>query len=57
MIAKTQKIDTKEIKPKIEELTTTFSDLNNSDLVAVMKDLVPEYVSNNSEFEKLDNVS
>ena len=57
MIAKTQKIDAKEIKPKIEELTTTFSDLNNSDLVAVMKDLVPEYVSNNSEFEKLDNVS
>ncbi|WP_299066022.1 nucleoside-diphosphate sugar epimerase/dehydratase [uncultured Polaribacter sp.] len=57
MIAKTQKIDTKEIKPKIEELTTTFSDLNNNDLVAVMKGLVPEYVSNNSEFEKLDNVS
>ena len=57
MIAKTQKIDAKEIKPKIEKLTTTFSDLNNSDLVAVMKSLVPEYVSNNSEFEKLDNVS
>ena len=57
MIAKTQKIEAKEIKLKIEELTTTFSDLNNSDLVAVMKDLVPEYVSNNSEFEKLDNVS
>ncbi|GAB7257494.1 polysaccharide biosynthesis protein [Polaribacter sp. OB-PA-B3] len=57
MIAKTQKIEAKEIKLKIEELTTTFSDLNNSDLVAVMKGLVPEYVSNNSEFEKLDNVS
>ncbi|WP_282071733.1 polysaccharide biosynthesis protein [Polaribacter atrinae] len=54
MIAKTQKIDNSIVKIKIDDLSLNFDKLNNSELVALMKTLVPEYVSNNSEFEILD---
>ena len=27
---------------------------NNTEIVTLMKSIVPEYISNNSEFEKLD---
>jgi hypothetical protein len=54
MIAKTQKLDNSIVKTKIDDLSLNFNTLNNSDLVKLMKELVPEYVSNNSEFEKLD---
>ena len=54
MIAKTQKLDNSIVKIKIDDLALNFDKLNNSELVALMKTLVPEYVSNNSEFEILD---
>ena len=54
MIAKTQKIDNSLFKVKIDDLSMNFNKLDNSDLVKLMKELVPEYVSNNSEFEILD---
>jgi len=54
MIAKTQKLDNSIVKIKIDDLSLNFDKLNNSELVALMKTLVPEYVSNNSEFEILD---
>ncbi|WP_299061930.1 nucleoside-diphosphate sugar epimerase/dehydratase [uncultured Polaribacter sp.] len=57
MIAKTQTLEDPDIKSKIDDLTTDFNLLDNSNLVKLMKAVVPEYVSNNSEFEKLDNVS
>ena len=57
MIAKTQELDADLVKAKIETLTTDFSELDRGNLVAFMKNLVPEYVSQNSEFEKLDKVS
>ena len=58
MIAKTQELyNESEVKIKIDDLTKKINDLNNSNLVQLMKDLVPEYLSNNSEFEKLDKVS
>ncbi|WP_299051349.1 nucleoside-diphosphate sugar epimerase/dehydratase [uncultured Polaribacter sp.] len=57
MIAKSQEIDVSNIKEKIDHLSINFSKLNNSDLVLFMKELVPEYVSNNSEFEKLDKIN
>ena len=57
MIAKTQELDADLVKAKIETLTTDFSELDEGNLVAFMKNLVPEYVSQNSEFEKLDKVS
>ena len=57
MIAKTQELDAVLVKAKIEALTTDFNALDGANLVAFMKNLVPEYVSQNSEFEKLDKVS
>ena len=57
MIAKTQELDADLVKAKIETLTTDFNELDGGNLVAFMKNLVPEYVSQNSEFEKLDKVS
>ncbi|WP_298881782.1 nucleoside-diphosphate sugar epimerase/dehydratase [uncultured Polaribacter sp.] len=57
MIAKTQDLDHSIVKVRIDDLSLNFNKLNNSDLVKLMKELLPEYVSNNSEFEILDKVS
>lgn len=57
MIAKSQVVDASQAQEKINHLSKNFSQLNNSDLVRFMKELVPEYVSNNSEFEKLDKIT
>ncbi|QVY67320.1 nucleoside-diphosphate sugar epimerase/dehydratase [Polaribacter sp. Q13] len=54
MIAKTHEIDNSVVKIKIDDLSLNFDKLNNRELVKLMKTLVPEYVSNNSEFEILD---
>lgn len=40
---------------RIDELITLFESQNNQAIVAQMKKIVPEFISNNSEFEKLDN--
>ncbi len=53
LIAKTENINVKEIKRKIENLTA-IDDIVNKDIVRRLKSIVPEYVSNNSEFEILD---
>ena len=53
MIAK-NRIATDEQILKIEELTNSLTIDSNNELVQKMKDIVPEYISNNSEFEKLD---
>jgi FlaA1/EpsC-like NDP-sugar epimerase len=47
-------IYTLENKPLIEELIGLFEKQQNVDIVAKMKEIVPEYISNNSEFEVLD---
>ena len=57
MIAKTQELDEISIKSKIDDLSCGFNQLDNKELVLFMKNIVPEYISNNSEFEKLDKVS
>lgn len=54
MIAKTKKIDLESIESKILELCNTNLKCQNLDVVAKIKDIVPEYVSNNSKFEVLD---
>jgi FlaA1/EpsC-like NDP-sugar epimerase len=56
MIIETKKIDYLLIKEKINSISGNFRKLNNEDLVIFMKDIVPEYLSNNSEFEKLDSL-
>ena len=57
MFAKTQQIDRVAVKANIETLAIGFNELDGPNLVASMKKLVPEYVSQNSKFEKLDKVS
>ena len=57
LIAKAQSVDTCLVKEKIEELCIENSQLNNQVTVSLLKIIVPEYKSNNSEFEKLDKVS
>lgn len=54
LIAKTQFLEYDAVKRKIDGLTRVFSDLENKELVRFMKDIVPEFVSNNSSFEELD---
>jgi FlaA1/EpsC-like NDP-sugar epimerase len=53
MIAKTQNLNYKEIKTKIEELIAADEDSPVA-IVTRLKSIIPEYISNNSEFEALD---
>lgn len=53
-IAKIQEHDVTINKTKIEALCASYTTLKNDEIVASMKEIVPEYKSNNSEYEKLD---
>jgi FlaA1/EpsC-like NDP-sugar epimerase len=53
LIAKTKEIDNLLIQ-KITELVNLFDLQDNTKIVAKMKEILPEYISNNSEFETLD---
>ena len=55
MIAKTQKIDEDLILGVIHQLLTTKNKLANIEIVGLLKKMVPEFISNNSVFEKLDH--
>ncbi|WKK67372.1 polysaccharide biosynthesis protein [Lutimonas zeaxanthinifaciens] len=55
MIAKTDNINVDHIKAKIDSLISELS-IDHLRLVKKMKAIVPEYISNNSEFEELDDV-
>ena len=57
MIAKIQEIDTVQIVSLIDNLSVKKNILTNAEIVRLIKEIVPEYISNNSEFEKLDKVS
>lgn len=46
--------DYAEINRSVSELIAMFDDQNNLELVRALKSMVPEYLSRNSEFEKLD---
>ncbi|WP_275314943.1 polysaccharide biosynthesis protein [Tenacibaculum bernardetii] len=54
MIAKNQKINNAYISNKISDLCTSNEAHNNEKTVQLIKDIVPEYKSNNSIYEKLD---
>ncbi|MFT4600272.1 MAG: FlaA1/EpsC-like NDP-sugar epimerase [Arenicella sp.] len=54
LIAKVREYNFKEISEKISELTAMFDSQDNEEIVKLMKYIVPEFRSNNSEFEKLD---
>ena len=55
MIAKTQNINIKDIKSKIKTLCKQNLHNDNTTSVKLIKELVPEYKSNNSIYEKLDH--
>lgn len=56
MIAKNNELSSTIVTDKINELCQLNKQLKNEDIVRLIKDIVPEYISNNSVFEKLDKV-
>ena len=57
MIAKNQQINTLIMNDKITDLCHSNKQHNNQNTVQLLKDIVPEYKSNNSIYEKLDIVT
>ena len=55
MIGKVKPIDYEKIKKLINDLINSVKNQENHKLVKIMKLIVPEFKSNNSEFSKLDN--
>ncbi|MBK6397079.1 MAG: polysaccharide biosynthesis protein [Bacteroidetes bacterium] len=55
MIAKVREYDFPTIEKEISDLIDLFKLQNNEVIVRKMKDIVPEYISANSQFEKLDS--
>lgn len=53
LIAKVRSAPT-DLKSRIQHLVNMFSTQDNMAIVQQMKELVPEFISNNSEYEKLD---
>lgn len=54
MIAKVKEIDCNQIESSIEKLCNNNNNNSNHDSVLLMKNIVPEFISNNSIYEKLD---
>lgn len=54
LIAKVKEYDFETISSSINELINLFDQQNNKSIVKKMKDLVPEFKSNNSIYEELD---
>ena len=57
LIAKVQESNMESTSKDIDELIHLFNTQSNVDIVKKMKQIVPEYVSNNSVFEELDNAN
>ena len=53
MISKVRELNYMEVRSKIDELCVSNM-FFNTDVVGLMKEIVPEFISNNSEFCKLD---
>ncbi len=56
MIAKVTEFNTTTIKSEIEYISNNNHTHNNESIVSLLKSVVPEYISNNSKFEKLDKL-
>lgn len=54
LIAKVRDYNFEEVQKNINEITALFNRQDNLEIVKKMKELVPEFLSNNSVFEKLD---
>jgi len=57
MIAKTQKVNVEQVVSLLDNLSLMKDKLTNIEIVSMIKEIVPEYISNNSKFEKLDKIS
>ena len=53
-IAKVREYDYKEAANQVDELSKHAEDVNIPDLICLMKQIVPEFKSNNSPYEKYD---
>jgi FlaA1/EpsC-like NDP-sugar epimerase len=56
MIAKSSELNYISMKFEIDSLCTKNKDASTNEIVRIIKEIVPEYKSNNSMFEKLDKV-
>ncbi len=56
MIAKTMKLNYSEIQKNIKNICDNSNIYSNDEIVSKLKEIVPEYISQNSNFEKLDKV-
>ncbi|MCO4822016.1 MAG: polysaccharide biosynthesis protein [Flavobacteriaceae bacterium] len=56
MIARTKPININKIESTIINLCSINNETSNLEIVSIIKDLVPEYISKNSKFEVLDSV-
>jgi FlaA1/EpsC-like NDP-sugar epimerase len=56
LIGKVREYNYNDVKHIIDELIISFNTQNNEVIVQRMKELVPEFKSNNSVFEKLDEL-
>lgn len=54
MIAKVRQYNFETVELYVQQLIDAFEKQNNIEIVQMMKQLVPEYISNNSVFESLD---
>lgn len=54
LIAKVREYEFEQVEDEIRELISLFDKQNNHAIVAKLKQLVPEYISNNSPYEELD---
>ena len=54
MIAKVREYDFNEVEHEIAELLKFANVYKNYMVVSKMKELVPEYISQNSQYERLD---
>jgi FlaA1/EpsC-like NDP-sugar epimerase len=54
MRAKVREYDSETVDKQLEELREALTSLDDFAIVAKMKEIIPEYVSNNSEFSVLD---
>ena len=54
MIASVKEIDKQAVNKAIELLCSLNKDINYSDIVGKMKEIVPEFISNNSKYSELD---
>jgi len=57
MIASVKEIDKLEVNKAIEVLCSLNKDINYKDIVGKMKEIVPEFISNNSKYAELDVTS